>query len=614
MDQSTLLAPAAEANDHDPASDGSADVKPGIWGALLGVGLLSALVNILYLTGSLFMLEVYDRVLPSRSVPTLVGLATIVLVLYAFQGLFDVLRNRLLVRIGAMVDRTLGRRTYDAVVQAPLVAGRRGDGLQPLRDLDQVRAFLSSPGPAALFDLPWIPVYLLLCFAFHIWIGVAVLAGALLLVALTLLTDLLTRKPSRLVSEAANQRNTLAEAGRRNAEVLRAMGMAGRTGDIWAEASERHLVSQRRVADVGGGLGAVTKVTRLALQSLVLGIGAYLVIQGEATGGIMIASSILVGRALAPVELAVANWKGLVAARQGWGRLRSFLASVPTTRPSVALPAPSESIRVEAVTATAPGLGRALISDVTFALRSGQALGVIGVSGSGKSSLIRALTGIWAPARGCVRLDGATLDQWSPEVLGRHIGYLPQDVELFAGTVAQNIARFDPDATSDAIIAAARAAGIHDLACSLPKGYDTPIGEGGAALSGGQRQRLALARALYGEPFLVVLDEPNSNLDAEGEDALNRAIKDVRARGGIVVIVAHRPSALAAVDRVLLMAEGRVRAFGPRDEVLAALKRAPAHTPAAQARLPCAEGHELAAAPERPVPLRIVSDTEGVRA
>ncbi|GJE25182.1 type I secretion system permease/ATPase [Methylobacterium organophilum] len=606
MQPTALANNAAAAKDDEPSST-MAEVRPGIGGALLGVGLLSALVNLLYLTGSLFMLEVYDRVLPSRSVPTLLGLAAIVLVLYGFQGLFDVLRNRLLVRIGASVDRAFGRRTYDAVVQAPLVAARHGDGLQPLRDLDQVRTFLSSPGPAALFDLPWIPLYLLLCFAFHPWIGAAVLGGALLLVSITLVTDLLTRRPSRAAAAAAGQRYALAEAGRRNAEVLRAMGMTPRTGDLWAEASERHLVAQRRVSDVAGGFGAMAKVLRLTLQSLVLGVGAYLVIEGEATGGIMIASSILVARALAPVELAVAHWKSLVAARQGWGRLKAFLAAFPNERLSVALPAPCESVRVEALTVTAPGLEHALVDDATFALRAGEGLGVIGASGSGKSSLIRALVGIWGPVRGCVRLDGATLDRWPPDVLGRHIGYLPQDVELFAGTVAQNIARFDPDAASAAIVAAARAAGVHDLVCALPKGYDTPIGEGGAALSGGQRQRIALARALYGAPFLVVLDEPNSNLDAEGEDALNRAIRDVRARGGTVVIVAHRPSALAAVNRLLFMAEGRVRAFGPKHEVLSALKRP---TAAASAWLPRGDGKERPP-PERAVPLRVVAATEG---
>ncbi|EIZ84291.1 MULTISPECIES: type I secretion system permease/ATPase [Methylobacterium] len=592
--------------------DGRVSLFRGAGAAFLGVGLLSALVNVLYLTGSLFMLEVYDRVLPSHSVPTLFGLGAIVVLLYAFQGLFDVLRNRLLVRIGASVDRALGRRTYDGVVQAPLVAPRQNDGLQPLRDLDQVRAFLSSPGPAALFDLPWIPLYLLLCFAFHLWIGTAVLAGALLLVAVTLATDLLTRAPSRAAAAAASQRNALAEAGRRNAEVLRAMGMAPRTAETWAQASEDQLVAQRRVSDIAGGLGAVTKVVRLTLQSLVLGIGAYLVIQGEATGGIMIASSVLVGRALAPVELAVAHWKGLVAARQGWGRLKRFLAPFQRRAVGVALPPPRSDIRAMAVTAAAPGMDRALVRDVTFSLRAGDGLGVVGASGSGKSSLVRVLVGIWPSRHGCIRLDGATLDQWTPEILGRHIGYLPQDVELFAGTVAQNIARFDPEAASEAIVAAARAAGVHELVCSLPEGYDTPIGEGGTFLSGGQRQRVALARALYGDPFLVVLDEPNSNLDAEGEEALTRAIRGVRARGGIVVIVAHRPSALAGIDHVLLMAEGQARAFGPKDEVLSALKRPPARGPSKQPRLPRVGANELAVG-ERPVALRVVADADPMR-
>lgn len=580
---------------------------PSIRAAFLGVGLLSALVNVLYLTGSLFMLEVYDRVLPSRSVPTLLGLAAIALLMYAFQGVFDVLRNRLLVRIGAAVDRAYGQPTYRAVAQMPLSAGREADGLQPLRDLDQVRAFLASPGPAALFDLPWIPLYLLLCFAFHVWIGAAVLAGAVLMISMTLLTDLLTRRVSPRAAGAAGQRMALAEAGRRNAEVLRAMGMTERTAEIWSNISDVHLRTQSRLADVTGGFGAVTKVLRFVLQSLVLGIGAYLVIQGEATGGIMIASSILVARALAPVELALANWKGLVAARHGWSRLKRLLDGLPATRVGIDLPAPRQNLRVEGVTVTAPGLTRALVSDVSFSLQAGGGLGIIGTTGSGKSSLIRGLTGVWRPVRGAVRLDSATLDRWAPEVLGRYIGYLPQDVELFAGTVAQNIARFDPKARSDDVIAAAQDAGIHDLICSLPNGYDSYIGEDGAVLSGGQRQRVALARALYGDPFLVVLDEPNSNLDAEGEEALNRAIAKVRARGGIVVIVAHRPSALAAVDHLLLLAEGRVRAFGRKDEVLPALKRAnPATGPVASER------RELAG-PEKSTSLRVIAQTEGAR-
>jgi PrtD family type I secretion system ABC transporter len=363
--------------------------------------------------------------------------------------------------------------------------------------------------------------------------------------------------------------------------------MTGRMNARWAEANAKYMASQQRTSDVAGGLGAISKVFRMALQSAVLATGAYLVVNQQATGGIIIAGSILTARALAPVELAIANWKGFVTARQSWARLKELLTRIPRAEKPLALPRPHASFTVEGVSAVAPGQQKLIVQDVSFALRAGNAVGVIGPSASGKSSLVRLLVGVWAPARGTVRLDGAALEQWDPEALGEHIGYLPQDVELFAGTVAQNIARFDPKAEAEDIIAAARAAGVHELILRLPEGYETQIGDGGAALSAGQRQRVALARALYREPFLVVLDEPNSNLDAEGEHALSQAIQGVRARGGIVVVVAHRPSALASVDLVLMMAEGRIQAFGPKDEVLAKVLRpvrVPAPTPAAGSR------------------------------
>jgi ATP-binding cassette subfamily C protein len=363
---------------------------------------------------------------------------------------------------------------------------------------------------------------------------------------------------------------------------------------LWAEANAQYMQSQQRTADVAGGLGAISKVFRMALQSAVLALGAYLVIQQEATAGIIIASSILTARALAPVELAIANWKGFVAARQSWARLKELLARLPAQEPPLALPKPRMALTVESVAAVAPGQQKLLVQDASFALRAGSAVGVIGPSGSGKSSLVRLLVGVWTPARGKVRLDGAALEQWDPEALGRHIGYLPQDVELFAGTVAQNIARFEPEAKAEDVIAAAQAAGVHDLILRLPDGYETQIGEGGMALSAGQRQRIALARALYDEPFLVVLDEPNSNLDAEGEQALTQAMLGVRARGGVVVVVAHRPSALASVDLVLMMAEGRVQAFGPKDEVLSKALR-PVAALAASARGAPAPGPVAAA-------------------
>jgi len=549
------------------------------WHAFIAVGLMSGLINILYLTGSFYMLEVYDRVLPSRSVPTLVALSVLALTLFAFQGVLDVIRSRILVRVAATLDERLSSRVYDIVVQLPLRARAQGDGLAPLRDLDQIRSFLVTTGPLALFDLPWMPIYVLICFLFHPWIGVAALVGALILTSLTLMSEFMTRRPARMAAMHVGARNGLAEAGRRNAEVLRAMGMAPRMGKIWGEANSKYLATQQATSDAAGGLGAVSKVLRFVLQSGVLGLGAYLVIQQQATAGIIIASSIIVARALAPVELAIANWRGFVAARQSWKRLSDVLAGMDTSVEPMPLPPPKANLVVETVTAGPPGVQRLVIQDVNFALKAGQGLGVIGPSASGKSSLARVIVGVWTPARGKVRLDGAALDQWGPAELGQHIGYLPQDVELFAGTVGQNIARFEENAPSEAIIAASQAAGVHDMIVRLAEGYDTQIGESGAVLSSGQRQRVALARALYRDPFLVVLDEPNSNLDADGDKALSQAILSVRKRGGIVVVVAHRPSALAGVDLVLAMFNGKAHAMGPRDEVLAKLFGPPSGTP-----------------------------------
>jgi ATP-binding cassette subfamily C protein len=349
--------------------------------------------------------------------------------------------------------------------------------------------------------------------------------------------------------------------------------MADRVANRWSEINERYLARQQQASDVTGGLGAVVKMLRMVLQSAVLAVGAYLVIHQEASAGVIIAGSILAARALAPVDLAIANWRGFVAARQSWARLSKLLAALPPEDARLALPRPSSTLMVEHASAAPPGVQKMVVQDVNFTLRSGSGLGVIGPSASGKSSLARMLVGVWQPVRGRVRLDGAAFDQWGAEALGRHIGYLPQDVELLGGTVAQNISRFDPNATSDKIIEAAQAASVHEMIVSLPSGYDTQIGEQGSALSAGQQQRVALARALYGSPFLVVLDEPNSNLDAEGEAALTRALLGVRARGGIVVVVAHRPSALTAADHVLVMNQGRAQAFGPKDEILSKVVR-----------------------------------------
>jgi ATP-binding cassette subfamily C protein PrsD len=543
--------------------------------AFIGTALISGMSNILMLTGAMFMLEVYDRVVPSRSMATLVGLVALAAGLYAALGVLDAIRVRILARIGGALDETLSGRVYDTLVHLPLRIGSRSEGNQPLRDLDAIRSYFSSLGLVALFDLPWLPIYLAICFAFHPLIGFTALGGAIVLIALTLLTETLMRAPSKAATEAAIVRSSLADASRRNAEALTAMGMVSRMAQRWGEANRQFLQSQRRTSDIAGGLGAVSKVLRMMLQSGVLAVGAYLVIHQEATAGIIIAGSILSARALAPVDLAIAHWKGFVAARQSWGRLNTLLQALPAQSAPMALQVPAHRLAVESVSAAPPGVQKIVVQDIGFKLEAGQGLGIIGPSGSGKSSLARLLVGVWYPVRGKVRLDGAALDQWSPDALGRHIGYLPQDVELLGGTVAQNIARFESEPKSEAIIAAAKAVGVHDMIVGLPAGYDTPVGEHGSALSTGQAQRVALARAVYRDPFLVVLDEPNSHLNSEGDEALTRAILGVRERRGIVIVIAHRPSAIAGVDHLLVMNQGRAQAFGPKDEILSKVLQRP---------------------------------------
>jgi len=551
-----------------PASSELAAALGACRRAFIAIALFSGVSNLLMLAGALFMLEVYDRVLPSRSVPTLVALLFLVAGLYAAQGIIDMLRSRILVRVGHSLDEAMSARVYDAIVRLPLKIGAKGDGTQPIRDLDSVRTFLGGTGPIAFFDLPWMPIYLGICFLFHVLLGLTALIGAVILITLTVVTEVQTRRPTRSASQFAAARSTLLEASRRNAEAITAMGMAGRISKRWNELNRNYVAASGRASDVGGGLGAMAKVLRLLLQSAMLAVGAWLVINQQSTPGIIIAGSVLGARALAPVDLAIANWRGFVGARQSWQRLSRLLGHLPQQTDPMPLKPPARSLVVQNAAVTPPGLQKIVCQDVNFTLAAGKALGVIGPTASGKSSLARMLVGVWAPGRGTVRLDGATLDQWSPEALGRHVGYVPQDVELFDGTVAQNVSRFDEPSDADAIIAAAHAAGVHDLIINLPDGYETMIGDHGSALSAGQAQRIALARALYRDPFLVVLDEPNSNLDAEGDEALTRAILGLRARGAITIVVAHRPSAIAGVDYILIMAKGRQQQFGPKEEIL----------------------------------------------
>lgn len=538
--------------------------------AFWGVGIFSGFINILALSGSMYMLQVYDRVMPSKSVPTLIGFSILLIVLYSAYAALDHFRIRVMSRIGITIDRALRARVLEAVLLLPLRMRQGPESQQPIRDLDQIRSFLSSLGPTALFDLPWLPIYLALVFMLHPVLGLFATAGAAILVVLTIITEIRTKVQTSEATKTGGVRAQFSESMRRNAEVIRSMGLEPRVAERWNTMSEAHLAAQLGMSDAATSIGAFSKVMRLLLQSGTLGLGAYLAIHGQISAGAIIAASIVTSRALAPIELAIAHWKGFTAMRQSIQRLETLFGAMPKQAEVLSLPAPSKQLAVQNLVVVPPGQTLPTISDITFQLEAGDALGVIGPSASGKSTLVRAIVGAWQPVArgGSVRLDGATLDQWLPKDLGTSIGYLPQDIELFDGTVAENIARLDPNAPSDKVIAAATLAGIHDMIVHLPEGYQTRIGDAGARLSSGQRQLVGLARALYGDPFLVVLDEPNSNLDAQGDAALARAIVAIRQRRGIVIVVAHRPSALSGVNKVLAMMNGRVHAFGPRDEVL----------------------------------------------
>lgn len=535
--------------------------------AFIGVGGFSFIVNMLMLTGPLFMLQVYDRVLTSRSIPTLVALVLLVIALYGFMGVLEFIRQRILIRIGHRFDADIGIQALKRYIMLPIKAGPKANAIQPIRDLESVRSFFSGQGIIALFDMPWAPIYLLVVYLFHPWLGALALGGAVTLFILTLLADYFTRDPMKEAGQMQAERTRMAEAGRRNAEVLCGMGMTSAFGRIWNGINEKYIESTAKAADKSGIFSTATKVLRLLLQSLMLAVGAYLAVQEEITPGIMIAGSIIMARALQPIEQAVGQWRGFIAARQAWARLQQTLTVEVETEP-MALPRPERNLVAENVTMVPPGSQKPVVGDVSFRMDAGGGLGIIGPMGSGKSSLARSLVGVWTPARGAIKLDGAPLDQWAPDILGSYIGYLPQDVELFDGTMEANIGRFDEERTPEKVLAAAKLAGVHELVLSLPDGYETRLGEGGAMLSGGQRQRIGLARALYNDPFIVVLDEPNSNLDGDGDVALKEAILATRARGAIVIVIAHRPGAIAAIDTLLMMDGGKMTAFGPKEEVL----------------------------------------------
>ena len=536
-------------------------------GAQVGVLFaLSITSNILMLTGSIFMLQVYDRVLPSRSMPTLVALTGLVVILYGFYALIEWIRARMAARIGGLFSDRLSVPLFRVGVRQRLHGGRRR--AEPLRDLDTLRQFASGTGPISLLDLPWMPIYLGLAFILHPLLGLTATAGAVVICGLLLLNEVFSRRPVMEGTAAAAERNALANDAERNAEAISAMGMMQAMSRRFAAASGTMMHAQLKATDRAALYSSVTKGFRYLLQSAVLAIGALLVIRGQTTGGLMIAASILTSRALAPVEQVVANWRGFVGARQAAQRIRDHLKSGSIGAPETELPLPTQTLSVEAMATGPEPNGPLIAGGVEFSLEAGDGMGIVGLSGSGKSSVARALVGVWPVLRGEIRLDGSEMSHYSVERLGTRIGYLPQDVELSDGTVAENISRFSDDPDPAAILGAATAARVHDLITSLPGGYDTSIGEGGFMLSAGQRQRIGLARALFGDPFLLVLDEPNSNLDSEGDLALTEALLDARRRGAIVVVVAHRPSAITAVNKLLFMRDGRQVLFGPKNAVL----------------------------------------------
>jgi ATP-binding cassette subfamily C protein len=530
--------------------------------------LASGVINILALTGSFYMLQIYDRALTSGSVPTLLGLSALAIGLYLFQGLFDIIRSQVLVRVGARLDAKIAPMAHQVAIDMPRFGFSTAEALERGRDVDTVRGFLGSQGPLAFFDLPWMPLYVVFIYLLHPYLGALTFGGAFVLSILTIVTELMTRRWAAATHKSGIERNAIAESNTRNAEVLKAMGFAERAVKRFNRANQEHLTLQTRTNDISGTFGAVSRVLRMILQSAVLGLGAWLTIMGELSAGAIIAASVASARALAPVDLAVGNWKSFVAARTAFGRLKETVVALAGAEPPMVLPAPKRTLKVEKLTVAAPGSGRILLSDVSFEITAGQALGIIGSSGGGKTTLARALTGIWPPLRGSVRLDDAELTQWSDSNIGQHIGYLPQDVALLDATVEENISRLEPEIDAKAIVDAAQTTGIHEMIVRLPEGYRTALGPQGASLSAGQRQRIALARALYRNPFVVVMDEPNSNLDGEGESALTEAIQAIRARQGIAIVIAHRPSALTAVDLIAVVQNGKMIAFGPKHEIL----------------------------------------------
>lgn len=536
------------------------------------VGVFSAIINLLMLVPSLYMLQVYDRVLASRNEITLLMLTLLMLGAYLFMGGLEVIRSFVLVRVGARFDMMLNKRVYTASFEQNLKQAG-GNAGQALNDLTNLRQFLTGNALFAFFDAPWFPIYLIVIFMFDPWLGLFALCGTMVLVVLAYVNERVTKNPLTEANTMAISASTLATNNLRNAEVIESMGMLPNLIGRWFKMHGKFLNLQADASQKAGTIGAATKFVQTSLQSLVLGLGALLVLENKITPGMMIAASILVGRTLAPVQQVIGVWKSWSSTRSAYDRLTKLLEANPTRPAGMALPAPKGMLTLEGVTAAPPGMRNPIVKNVSFGIVPGDILGVLGPSGSGKSTLARLLVGVWPAMMGKVRLDGADIYSWNKAELGPYLGYLPQDIELFSGTVSENIARFG-EVDPEKVVQAAKRAGVHDMILHFPEGYDTKLGDGGAGLSGGQKQRIGLARAMYGDPSLIVLDEPNSNLDDTGEQALVAAINDLRQRGKTIVLITHRTSVIGVTTKLLLMREGAVHMFGPTAQVLAALQEA----------------------------------------
>ncbi|MEL7048238.1 MAG: type I secretion system permease/ATPase [Pseudomonadota bacterium] len=538
--------------------------------AFIGAAIFSFVINLLMLAGPLFMLQVYDRVMTSGSIPTLIGLSAITIGAYAIIGILELVRSRVIVRVGMEVDARVTTRVFDAALKRSI--GGTGHSVPALRELDSLRQFLAGQGPLTFFDAPWTPVYLLVIFLMHWMLGVAAAIGALILLTLAWLSEVRSRQPILEAGRAAGRSLEMAETGQRNAEAIMAMGMTTAFRHRWQVTNQNALSWQMMAADRLGAMTAASKSLRLLMQSMMLAIGAALALQAEISAGVIVAATIIFGRALAPVEQAIGQWRSFLKARESYAKLDELLEKEPAGHQRMELPAPKGHLSVRSLRVAAPQNRQLILANINFDVRPGEMLAIIGPSASGKSSLVRALVGLWPPASGSITLDGSRLDHWDSEDLGQHIGYLPQAVELFAGTVKDNIARFQPGARDEDVVEAAKQAFAHDLIVALPNGYDTELGAFATHLSAGQRQRIALARALFRQPRLIVLDEPNANLDRHGDVALASAIDGCRARGQAVVLVSHRVQAITKSDLIVFIDRGVQRAFGPRDEVMEQIK------------------------------------------